>query len=221
MLLRVHFWFYYITGVHVSKQTAAPLSEFNQYRHLQLKRKSRFSHLLSLFIHLIIFDPTSMSGKICSKFCAIFGTSFENLFDPDHFSSGPFRGTPPCAWTFLNLYIMLVYCHLGLTPGSRFQNRVSINSHTGPLQQAQQQYISFSLCVSACPCFLFKEEAFESCTIPQRLPWRSILYVSCVFHHAWSATYQPSLHLVQSPYLDVVQPMSECLVLFSRTHLQR
>lgn len=162
-----------------------------------------------------------MSGKICSKFCAIFGTSFENLFDPDHFSSGPFRGTPPCAWTFLNLYIMLVYCHLGLTPGSRFQNRVSINSHTGPLQQHNSNTSLSLFAYRLVRAFYLRKRLSNLAQSPQRLPWRSILYVSCVFHHAWSATYQPSLHLVQSPYLDVVQPMSECLVLFSRTHLQR
>lgn len=56
------------------------------------------------------------------------------------------------------------------------------------LTTAQQQYISFSLCVSACPCFLFKEEAFESCTIPPKVTvtvnsLRLLRFPSCMECH--------------------------------------
>ena len=205
---------------HISLAQADRHSLLNlMNRHLQLKRKGRFSHLSNFWFHR--FHQHPCRAKFLAN-SALFLELFWKSFDPDHFFSvdhleALLRVPDP----FLNLYIMLVYCHLELTPGSRFQ-KSSFNKFTH--RSLTTAFTTLSLFAYWLVRFLFKEEAFASCTIPPKSYGQSFitfLLFKLRFHHAWSATYQPSLHPVLSPYLNVVQPMSECLVLFSRTHLQR
>ena len=125
-----------------------------------------------------------------------------------------------CLNLFLNLYIML----LSILP-SGVNVRIAIPKSSFNLNkfthspQPLQLFTSFTYCLVR--DFYLRKKLSH---LAQSHPKVSVFLISLLvlrFHHAWSATYQSPLHLVLSPYLNVVQPMSERLVLFSRTHPQR